>query len=621
MPRNYKEEYKKFHSSPKAKNKRAKLNKINRDKGTYGNGDGKDVSHMSDGSIVLESPSKNRGNKTRTPGDRNARGSYLKKRNVKKAQNGMINGEELTDKEIQKILDDRAKFREERRKERNERLKAKYDASLQSRDQDRIDNEERLNKLPPELREKMETVARDREKDMEQTAAKSMYGKPLIANELFYRDSVPSGKVDVEGETYIDPRTGKKGEYEGGRLHYTPQGVEGIDLALEESENAFLQMLINKENQSVDQKYYDYFNELAESIGYDNYGEQIGGDVTDYLDRVEAYRDDKPYVESLKNLMVEELKDLGHDEEGARKSAERRFTYSNVNDELIQGISQALERVDTLSDKDYNGFINLMSKYASNFGKDNTISQNIAAFIKLDASDFQNYREKMGLSKREVLDLIQPPARATKGERTALEALKKATLLKKFEDGGKVPSGKRSQSIQDAINWVVDKDATEEKDKLRVLMEATAFLENSFGANEDAYNRDYTNSHWSIDDGFLSDLVTKRSPRYDKVYNDYFNKYEAISSDRSNLESLLEGNDEIASALSARIKYAISPEPLPDTDIDSVVDYWYRNYNSNPDFTKEDIDRKKNEYRKFLESRSSNDNIGREFATGGMLNY
>jgi len=262
-----------------------------------------------------------------------------------------------------------------------------------------------------------------------------------------------------------------------------------------------------------------------------------------------------------------------------------------------------------------------MSKYASNFGKDNTISQNIAAFIKLDASDFQNYREKMGLSKREVLDLIQPPARATKGERTALEALKKATLLKKFEDGGKVPSGKRSQSIQDAINWVVDKDATEEKDKLRVLMEATAFLENSFGANEDAYNRDYTNSHWSIDDGFLSDLVTKRSPRYDKVYNDYFNKYEAISSDRSNLESLLEGNDEIASALSARIKYAISPEPLPDTDIDSVVDYWYRNYNSNPDFTKEDIDRKKNEYRKFLESRSSNDNIGREFATGGMLNY
>lgn len=79
MARNYKKEYDKFHSDTKAKNKRAKLNKINRDKGTYGNGDGKDVSHMSDGSVVLENQSKNRGNKTRTPGDRKARGVSIMK--------------------------------------------------------------------------------------------------------------------------------------------------------------------------------------------------------------------------------------------------------------------------------------------------------------------------------------------------------------------------------------------------------------------------------------------------------------------------------------------------------------------------------------------------------------
>lgn len=100
MPRNYKEEYKKFHSSPKAKDKRAKLNKINRDKGTYGNGDGKDVSHMSDGSIVLESPSKNRGNKTRTPGDRRARGTFraddgyiLNKNNDQSSEGAELNAE------------------------------------------------------------------------------------------------------------------------------------------------------------------------------------------------------------------------------------------------------------------------------------------------------------------------------------------------------------------------------------------------------------------------------------------------------------------------------------------------------------------------------------------------
>ena len=59
---------------------RQRLNKFNRQKGTYGNGDGKDVSHMSDGSVVLENQSKNSGNKTRTPGDRKARGIKLNKR-------------------------------------------------------------------------------------------------------------------------------------------------------------------------------------------------------------------------------------------------------------------------------------------------------------------------------------------------------------------------------------------------------------------------------------------------------------------------------------------------------------------------------------------------------------
>lgn len=83
MPRNYKEEYRKFQSGSKNIKKRTKLNKINRDKGTYGNGDNKDVSHMSDGSVVLEDQSKNRGNKTRTPGDRKARGGFNAKKGYK----------------------------------------------------------------------------------------------------------------------------------------------------------------------------------------------------------------------------------------------------------------------------------------------------------------------------------------------------------------------------------------------------------------------------------------------------------------------------------------------------------------------------------------------------------
>ena len=59
--RDYKDEYKKFQSSKKSKKYRAELNKYNRQKGTYGNGDGKDASHKGGKIVGFESASKNRG--------------------------------------------------------------------------------------------------------------------------------------------------------------------------------------------------------------------------------------------------------------------------------------------------------------------------------------------------------------------------------------------------------------------------------------------------------------------------------------------------------------------------------------------------------------------------------
>ena len=60
MARNYKEEYEKFQKEKSAY--RAKLNKYNRDKGTYGNGDGMDASHKGGKISGFESSSKNKGN-------------------------------------------------------------------------------------------------------------------------------------------------------------------------------------------------------------------------------------------------------------------------------------------------------------------------------------------------------------------------------------------------------------------------------------------------------------------------------------------------------------------------------------------------------------------------------
>ena len=75
--RDYKKEYEKYGKSEKAKKYRAELNKYNRDKGTYGNGDGKDASHKGGKIVGFEDESKNRGR---------AEKSRLKKESVNEAK-------------------------------------------------------------------------------------------------------------------------------------------------------------------------------------------------------------------------------------------------------------------------------------------------------------------------------------------------------------------------------------------------------------------------------------------------------------------------------------------------------------------------------------------------------
>jgi hypothetical protein len=50
----------KYHSTSERKKYRVKLNKANRNAGTYGNGDGKDMSHTKSGKLMKESASANR---------------------------------------------------------------------------------------------------------------------------------------------------------------------------------------------------------------------------------------------------------------------------------------------------------------------------------------------------------------------------------------------------------------------------------------------------------------------------------------------------------------------------------------------------------------------------------
>ena len=65
---------KEFNKKPEQKKKRAELNKYNREKGTYGNGDGKDAAHKGNKIVGFKKASANRGSKSDSPGDKRARG-------------------------------------------------------------------------------------------------------------------------------------------------------------------------------------------------------------------------------------------------------------------------------------------------------------------------------------------------------------------------------------------------------------------------------------------------------------------------------------------------------------------------------------------------------------------
>ena len=79
--RDYKDEYKKFQSSTKAKKYRAELNQYNRKKGTYGNGDKKDASHKGGKIVGFENQSVNRSRKEK---------SRMKKENIRKFVNEAV---------------------------------------------------------------------------------------------------------------------------------------------------------------------------------------------------------------------------------------------------------------------------------------------------------------------------------------------------------------------------------------------------------------------------------------------------------------------------------------------------------------------------------------------------
>jgi hypothetical protein len=133
------------------------------------------------------------------------------------------------------------------------------------------------------------------------------------------------------------------------------------------------------------------------------------------------------------------------------------------------------------------------------------------------------------------------------------------------------------------ISSAIDKVAGDNQD-LRALLYTTAYMENTFGANPNAYGRDYTHSFMSLDDPAINQIfdVREGATKHTKGQEAIFKMYEnlGLPSDKESIIKLLDQDDPLASVATARAYYATVPTALPSaSDSEGLFNYFSENYN------------------------------------------
>mgnify|MGYP003144903877 CR=1 FL=1 len=147
---------------------------------------------------------------------------------------------------------------------------------------------------------------------------------------------------------------------------------------------------------------------------------------------------------------------------------------------------------------------------------------------------------------------------------------------------------KRVTDLDDAIKKVVSFEDKKDHRSIAQLLKMTAFMENRYGKDKNAYNRDYTNSMMSIDPIMLNHLFDKPinekgvKQRHTKTQKKWFKRLEdlGLPTDKVEFQELLRKDDPLAAVVAARMVYAKSPKALPKFgDVDEMFNIYYKDYN------------------------------------------
>ena len=143
---------------------------------------------------------------------------------------------------------------------------------------------------------------------------------------------------------------------------------------------------------------------------------------------------------------------------------------------------------------------------------------------------------------------------------------------------------KRPDQIKYGIDQIVALEPENKRKSLENLLEATAYMENRYGADPRAYGRSYTSSFMSIDPIALKDMFTGRGNKgvYNAAQRAQIENFKRLNlpTDQKQFDARLRKDDPVAAMAAARYRYAMSPQALPDpNNPQQMFDYWLTNYN------------------------------------------
>jgi hypothetical protein len=142
-----------------------------------------------------------------------------------------------------------------------------------------------------------------------------------------------------------------------------------------------------------------------------------------------------------------------------------------------------------------------------------------------------------------------------------------------------VQKERRKKLLQSANKIANTQDNSEALEKLLVM---TAVMENTLGADKNAYGRTYTRNPMSIDDIAYDDLfkVRKGAKDYTKSQKQAFDWLKTLGYDYRDMDKILRSDDPTAGMAAARLYYGRNTKPLPkENNKDALYNYYMEAYN------------------------------------------